>query len=203
MPHSARSSISRPSPRPPVRALGAGAAAAGFTFIELMLVIVIMGLLMSLAAFRMDGLVPKYRLRSAVRELGTTVEKQRLAAISRGCWVGIRYQVGGEETSYELLPPPPKEFPDQPVADRTPGPPHRMPGPDFVGIRIQNVQQRGLDPVENGSVLILFSPDGTSGSHAVTMEGPDGMHWTMIFNAITGTVDYRTSEKDAFDDFED
>lgn len=164
-----------------------------------MLVIVLLGILFSFAAPNFDGLTPKYRLRTAARRLAADIESHRLAAVSRGTWLGVLYTMNGDETYYQLIPPPPRDYPNQPVADRAPFAPERLP----TGVMIQSVQLRGSpDLVDTGTILVRFSPTGTTGSHSVTLIGSSGVSWTVRLNTITGVVDFRRNEEEGFDDFE-
>ncbi|MBN1442386.1 MAG: hypothetical protein JXA90_06730 [Planctomycetes bacterium] len=179
-----------------------GGRAGGFTFLELIAVIGLIGILLGLAVLNFDGLIPRYRLRVAIRQLAKDVEAQRLTAVTRGVWVGVRYTLEPDDSYYQLIPPPPKEYPQQPVHERTPGARVHIPGDRFHGVYIRSVQIRGADEVGIGSVLVLLSPSGTSGSHTVTMANDHGQTWTMLFNALTGTVDFVKNEVVQFEDFD-
>ncbi|MEM7263854.1 MAG: hypothetical protein AAF488_17840 [Planctomycetota bacterium] len=171
----------------------------GFTFFEVVAVIVILGLIFSFAVPNLDGLTPKYRLRTAARELGRKIEEHRIRSITKATWLGIRYVIDEETTYYELLKPPPIDFPNQPVSDRASYPREELP----EGVRIESVVVRGsTETVDNGEVVVLFAPTGMSGSHMVTMVNNREMRWTMTLNAITGMIEYDNAEDAGFDDFE-
>ncbi len=163
-----------------------------------MVVLVLLGIFFSFTIPRFDGFTPKYRLRTAARRLATKIESHRNLAISRGAWVGIRYTLDDEESYYELIRPPPAEYPYQPVEERLSYGKEKLP----AGVQIRSVALRGGDIVEAGVVLVLFSPLGTSGSHSVTFSNRGGMTWTVKFNAITGTFDFQNSELADFEDYE-
>ena len=55
--------------------------AAGFTMIELVVVIAIMGILSAIALPRMGGMIKEYTLRSAARQMVSSLQKIKLRAI--------------------------------------------------------------------------------------------------------------------------
>lgn len=173
---------------------------AGFTFIELVVVIVILGILFAFAAPNLDGITPKYRLRTAARRLATQLEGHRVRAISRGVWLGVRYVLDGENSYWELLRPPPPEYPQQPVEDRPSYGRELLP----EGVSIESVEIRGSQDVYSaGTVLVLFSPTGTHGSHSITFRNARDAVWRVKLNAITGIVDFDNGEGASFDDYSD
>lgn len=175
-------------------------AREGFTFLEMMLVLVILGLLITLAAPRLDSLTPKYRLRSGARQLASDIENHRLAAMTRGIWLGVLYTMDGDDTYYQLIPPAPRDYPNQPIEDREPFARTTFPR----GVMIQGIRLRGSDDYyDSGTLLVRFSPTGISGSHAITLVGERGMTWAVTLNCITGTVDFKRNEEGGFDDYED
>ncbi len=165
--------------------------------IELILVVLILGILFSLSAVTVSALAPVYRLRSASRNLGALIEEIRAIAINRGRPMGIRYTMGlGEDPSfYRLIPPAPDDYPDQPIEDREPGMKHELP----LGVRFRQVGfSSGRAVKAPGSVVIIFSPMGNTGSHVVTLEGTgkDGnpVLLSVKFNAVTGLIDFQEGE---------
>ena len=166
---------------------------------EMVVVLVLLGVLFAFAAPRIDLLPSKYRLRTAARRLGSQVENLRLVAISRGAWVGIHYYLDGDYAYYQEIPPPPYDYPDQPVEDR-----ERLARNEFpTGVRLVRVRLRGSNQeIENGGVNVLFSPTGVTGSHSITLATTDGREITVQFNAITGNVDFYESDPGAFADYE-
>lgn len=171
---------------------------SGFTFLELAIVLVLLGILFSFTIPNITILPGKYRLRSAARVLASEVENLRLTAVSRGTWLGIHYRIDVDESYYQIIPPPPDDFPDQPVEDRKRLAKNKFP----PGVRLLEVRLRGGRAIGSGTVDILFSPTGVTGSHSVTLATKDDRLLTMRFNAITGTVDFYDTEPKDFEDFE-
>jgi prepilin-type N-terminal cleavage/methylation domain-containing protein len=173
--------------------------ARGFTFLELLLVLIMLGILFSLAIPSMKGITPKYRLRTAARQLGSQIEELRITAISRGYWVGIHYRLEGERSTYQVIPPPPADYPDQPIENRSFLSRVELP----PGVGISRIRLRGTNElITSGTVSIYLSPAGTMGSHSVTFVSNDGRYLTLEFNAITGNIDFFESEDSSFEDFE-
>jgi prepilin-type N-terminal cleavage/methylation domain-containing protein len=168
--------------------------AAGFTLIELMLVILLLGILFSVTVASAVGLTPIYRVRSASRTLAGKIEELRALAISSGKPLGIRYGFLDEPNFYQLIPPAPDEYPDQPIESRRLGIKTELPS----GVRFRRLVFPGGRPLDRGAVGVIFSPMGNSGSHVITLEGKkrDGtpILLSVKFNAITGTIDFVEGE---------
>ncbi len=170
---------------------------SGLTMIELIVVIFILGIIFSLSAVSVNALAPVYRVRSASRNLGARIEEIRGIAINRGRPMGIRYSMGlGEDPSfYQLIPPAPDEYPDEPIENRQLGVKNVLP----TGVRFRQIAfSSGRAVKAPGVVIILFSPMGNTGSHVVTLEGTgkDGnpIVLSVKFNAVTGLIDFYEGE---------
>lgn len=177
---------------------------AGFTFFEIMVVIVVLGLIFSLGAVSLTPLVPKYRLRSAIRELGSMVEHVRLTAVSRGVWMGIHYVLtpGPTEKStpyYQIIPPAPDDAPDEPVESRAFLNKQYLP----TGVHIGRVVLSGNQVIDHGAINILFSPMGNAGSHVVILENDSGRLVSLKLNSITGGIDFGEGSNVTFQHFEE
>ena len=176
----------------------------GFTFFEIMLVVVILGILFSIGAISLTPLVPKYRLRTAARELGSTIEFVRLTAVSRGLWMGVHYVPTpgpGEKDRpyYQIIPPPPDDFPEQPIEDRELLTKQYLP----EGVQIAKVILAGNQIVDRGSINVLFSPMGNAGSHIVVLEGQNDRFVSLKLNSITGSIDFIEGSNVTFQHFEE
>ncbi|HLU49316.1 MAG TPA: hypothetical protein VK116_14570, partial [Planctomycetota bacterium] len=72
------------------------------------------------------------------------------------------------------------------------------------GVSIDSIEIRGSNDVyTSGSVLILFSPVGTHGSHSVTFRNDRDANLRVKLNAFTGVVDFDNGVGASFDDFAD
>ena len=199
----------RTAPFRSARLLRRGACArgglAGFTFLELVVVVGILALLFSISVPSLRGLTPKYRLRTAARELGSTLEGTRLSAISRGLWMGVDYVInptGADDTDqsyYQIIPPAPDDFPEQPIRDRERLSKQLLP----QGVRILKVILSGNQTIDSGSISVLFSPMGNSGSHIVVLEGIEGRYLSVKMNCITGAIEFIDRADVAFQHFEE
>lgn len=176
---------------------------AAFTFLELILVLSVVSCLLLIGIPTFRGLAPKYRLRSAARGIGSTLESTRIAAMSRGLWTGINYVLtptSKDDTDgsyYQIIPPPPEEFPDQPLADRQLLDKMALPS----GVRIARVILSSGQAVSRGSINLLFSPMGNTGSHIVVLEGADERIMCLKMSSITGVIEFFEGSEPAFQHF--
>jgi prepilin-type N-terminal cleavage/methylation domain-containing protein len=181
------------------------ARASGFTFLELIIVIALMGLLMAGGAVSLRGTIPKYRLRTGIRALGSTLEQTRLTAISRGAWMGIHYVITpgsrdvSDESYWQVIPPAPEDNPFQPAEERQLLSKQHFP----PQVRIDRVILANNQAIDSGSVNVLFSPMGNSGSHIVVLAGEGGRFHALKMNCITGVIDFIESRDVAFQHFEE
>lgn len=185
--------------------IGAGSAAArrgGFTFLELILVIAILAILFLISGISFRGLMPKYYLRTSARALATTLEHLRLTAVTRGVWMGIHYDLSPpaeERTYYEIIPPAPKEDPEQPIEQRQRIGKERT----SPGVRIARIILANSQVIDRGTVSVLFSPMGNAGSHIVVLEGEEGRLASVKLNSITGTVEVVENVEASFQHYQD
>lgn len=83
--------------------IGSRRSSRGFTLVELLAVVIILGIIVALAATRLDFLVPKYRLRAAAREVASVLKiaKTRAAATGKDVYLEMDLSAG----RYWLLVP--------------------------------------------------------------------------------------------------
>src|SRR5689334_23994333 len=86
---------------------------SGFTLVELVAVVVIVGLIATVTVTRLDFLVPKYRLRGAAREVGSTLGLGKAHAASNG--KDVYFEVDLARGTYWLLAAFPKSTPGEVV----------------------------------------------------------------------------------------
>ena len=164
----------------------------GFTLFEIIITVLLIGILLAGGAISMQGAIPKYRLRSAARGVATTIEHTRLMSVTRGAWLGIRYVLtpGSRDSSslpyYQVIPPPPEDNPDLPPEEREGLSKQELPH----GVHIAQVILGGNQRVDRGTVNVLFSPMGNSGSHIVVLQGEGDRVLSVKLNAITGLMDF-------------
>jgi prepilin-type N-terminal cleavage/methylation domain-containing protein len=182
-----------------------GLRASGFTFLELIIVLVLLGLLLAGAAVSLRGMVPKYRLRTGIRTLGSTLEQSRLTAISRGAWMGVHYVItpgtrdSTDQSYWQVIPPAPEDNPYQPPEERL------LLSKQFFPpqVRIHRIILANNAAVDGGSVNVLFSPMGNAGSHIVVLEGEAGRFYSLKMNCITGVIDFIEGQDVTFHNFEE
>jgi prepilin-type N-terminal cleavage/methylation domain-containing protein len=166
----------------------------GLTLIELIMVMLLLGILFSLTVASAVGLTPIYRVRSASRTIGAQIEELRALAISRGQPMGIRYTMLDDPHFYQMIPPAPDDFPEEPLEARHLGVKTELPS----GVRFRSLSFPGGKAIDRGVVNVLFSPMGNTGSHVLTLEGKkkDGspILVSVKFNAITGAIDFVQGE---------
>jgi prepilin-type N-terminal cleavage/methylation domain-containing protein len=190
----------------------------GFTFLELIIVIAVLGLMFTIGTIKLSSSIPKYSRRTAAKELGTNIEQMRLAAINRGAVCGIRYHFDEQEPSrpnstgqgYSLL----VSGGDQSEL-RNDSLLQGRQGIDFMvldriifensypAVRLVSVEMRGTGQSTDGEPDVYLSPTGTTGSHIAVLGTKDGRYFTLVYNALTGAVDFVEGDRASFEDFED
>lgn len=178
-----------------------GGSRGGFTLIEMMIVAAILALALMIVVPSLDGVTPSYRLRGAVREIGSAIEFARSEAIASGRTTGIVYY--RDEQRYAILIPLPEteEGEAQPPAGdqlfsdgRVIIRPTDLPE-DVVFDEILGSDNEAFDDPE---VVINFDPLGTQGSHIARLrlqtEPGAGREeaFSVRFQSIIGVADFGT-----------
>jgi hypothetical protein len=153
-------------------------------------VVLIVGLMMALAATRLDFLVPKYRLRGAAREVASIVKqgKARAAATGKDVYLEIDLSRG----TYWLLvafPKPPEERVSELEADALEYQPilQRALPP---GVEFSDVVFSEKEVVTSGRARLRMAPFGAS-THAIfNLKGVEERELAVRVNGLTGNVSF-------------
>lgn len=189
--------------KPTTHVASAAVRRQGFTFLEMVVILGLIALLVTFSIPSLEGLAPKYRLRTAARRIASQLEYVRVAAISRERWMGLRYGFEGsgadDRPYYQVIPPAPDDDPHQPVEERQLQSKKALP-PGVVFARVVLSDSRTFD---RDTVDVFFSPTGNVGSHIVILEGQNDRVVSLKFNCITGILEFSESADAAFEHFED
>jgi hypothetical protein len=170
----------------------------------LILVCVIIGIMVGLAATRLDLLVPKYRVRAAAREVASVLKQGKARAAAQGR--DVYFEVDLSKGRYWLLVPFPKE---DPLAD-----------PKVVASRpleYQAVFVRSLpdgvhfidailgdkEKATSGPVRVRLSAFGASSHVILNLINSDENIVSLKMNGFTGLISYSDEHQDAEELLED
>ncbi|MBI4565037.1 MAG: prepilin-type N-terminal cleavage/methylation domain-containing protein [Planctomycetes bacterium] len=183
---------------------------AGFTLLELIVVVFIITLITGLAATRLDFLVPKYRLRAAVRETAAILRQARSRAVSIGRDVYVRIRLS--DGRYEMLVP----FEREPERSSSSTDPYE--DPPLKEYEFQEVFKKSLpDKTEfvnvilgaeegeikdTGTVLLRMSSYGLSDYFIINFR-LEKRRMALRFNGLTGSVSFYEEEKGVDEILED
>ncbi len=171
---------------------------SGFTLIELMLVVLIMGVIVSLAATRLDFLVPKYRLRGAARDVAALLRQGKARAAAQGR--DLYFEADLSQSRYWLLAPFPKlEAGDdpkkidgrpleyQPVMER------KLPeGVHFIDVILGDKEKS-----TTGRTRVRLSALGANSHVIVNLENDEHKIVGLRMNGFTGIIDFDDQHRDA------
>jgi type IV fimbrial biogenesis protein FimT len=139
----------------------------GVTLIELIVVMVIIGIGAVLFVPNIGGWMPSYRLRSAARDIASTMRTAQMKAIS----TNIKYQVSfPSSVSYVL------QYQDTSGVWQTEGSTQILPS----GISISAIGIAGKNAV--------FNTDSTSSSGSITLQNTKGTQRQLTLTSSTGRV---------------
>ena len=162
----------------------------GFTLVELVVVVLIVGLIMMLAATRLDFMVPKYRLRGAAREVASTAKqgKARAAATGKDVYLEVDLSRG----QYWLLVAFPKPVEDR-VSELEANALEYLPVLQRAlpeGVQFTDVIFSEKEVVSSGRARMRLSPFGASMHAIFNLKGPDDRELAVRVNGLTGDVSF-------------
>lgn len=192
-------------PRPPSRQ-------SAYTLIELIMVVLIIGLIATVIFVRADFMTAPLRLRSAAREIASTVRLAVNEGISRSRNCYIQYDLDND--TYWLLVPvpgPPEEegaaqsqaigmalIPGAGTGDAKENP-TAPPQVHWVrileahlpdGVTFEDIAFSPTDIRNSGRVDIPVTAFGTTLGHIVHLANEDGEHISVRLNPLTGIVEF-------------
>ncbi len=166
--------------------LGKPQAVGGFTLTELMVVVVIMGMMVSIAVFSWQKMLPDQALNSGVSTLADTIYGARNEAIARSRKFEIHYEIDKNQYWIET--------------------PYRADGGGLVRsdteerriLDSRDLTEKGIEIVSvtidekeyfDGEVEVRFSPLGSTSHHTVVLEHTAAdKTYTLEVLALTGDV---------------
>lgn len=166
----------------------------GFTLIELMAVVSIVMVLMLMASLQLDFLVPKYRLRGVVREVGAMMRQARSKAVASGKDVYVEFDLS--QSRYWILAPFPKREEDKPEGA-------------IIGYQYEAMSEWSLPRdveitevilgekvrVDRGVARVKLSPLGASAHAIVNFRNTDGRVMAVKLNGFTGSLTFYEAHK--------
>ena len=177
---------------------------SGFTLIELVLVCAIIGIMVGLAATRLDLMVPKYRVRAAAREVASVLKQGKARAAAQGR--DVYFEVDLSKGSYWLLAPFPKEDPTADPKEVAARPLEYQ--AVFVrtlpdGVHFIDAIMGDKDKATSGRIRIRLSAFGASSHVILNLINTDDNIVSLKMNGFTGLISYFDEHQDADELLED
>jgi hypothetical protein len=159
-------------------------------------VVLIIGLMMTLAATRLDFMVPKYRLRGAAREVASIVKQGKARAAATG--KDVYFEADLSRGSYWLLVAFPKPVEErvselesnalvyQPILQRSLG----------EGVHFTDVIFSEKEIVTSGRARLRLTPFGASTNAIFNLKGQDDRELAVRVNGLTGDVAFFEGHRD-------
>jgi hypothetical protein len=167
-----------------------------------MVVVVIVGLMVGVAATRLDFLVPKYRLRGAAREVAGIFKQARSRAAGSGKDVYVEIDL--PRGLYWLLVAFPKPVEGAEAADPRAlefQPVYQQALP--AGVKFVDVIQGAQEKIDAGRARLRVTPFGSSSHLIVNMKNSDDREIAVKMNGFTGSVTFLEGRLEAEEILED
>jgi len=162
----------------------------GFTLIELMIVIGLLGVLMGVVFFRLDGLLPGTRLKTDARKLASQLEQAFNHSVVSGRQVRFEYDI--DLRSYRFFYPfELSEDGRSIISGVGDGETSVLDWEELADtIVINDVRIGDGDEITSGRVFVDFLPRGVGTGHVVhlTKEGSDAF-FSVLVSPLLGYVD--------------
>jgi hypothetical protein len=169
----------------------------------MMVVVLIVGLMVGVAAVRMDHLVPKYRLRGAARGIGALLTQARARAAGTGKDVFLEIDLS--KNRYWLLAAFPKAL--------EPGEDEKKPRPLIYeavlhqeipdDVQVTDVVLGASEKIDRGRARVRLSPFGAGGHVIVNLKNKEDRLMSVRLNGFTGALSFSDERRDAEDLLED
>ncbi len=141
----------------------------GITVIELVVVMVIIAIGAVLLIPNIGAWIPNYRLRSAARDICSTMRTAQIKAVSTNTAYGVEFDLAGG--SYILQVQTTAGFKDEGAKQILPK------GVNFVSASFSG-----------GTPRVIFNPNSTASSGSVVLKNPKGAQRRITVTAATGRV---------------
>ena len=157
-----------------------GGGQRGFSLIELIVTMAVIGILVVIGLPAMQSWLDRYRTRSAAQEIATTIQLQRMRAVSQSDEFSIAFNVGaGTFSLFEG---------DAATGTQLDAVPRGLP----FGVTFSGGPSGG--PIDVPGAELFFHPDGTLGdstaaTDAVYLSNSIGDTFEVEFNRATGRVE--------------
>ncbi len=174
----------------PLLAPPEGGRERGFTLVELMVVVVIVGLMVGVAATKLDFMVPKYKLRGAAREVAGLLKQARSRAAGSGKDVYVEFDLPRGQYWVLVAFPKPVEGGqegDPAVLEYQPLLQQSLP----EGVKFVDVIQGQKDRYDTGRARLKVSPFGSSAHLIVNLMNTDEREMALRMNGLTGATMFR------------
>jgi len=163
----------------------------GFTLIELVVVIMILGVLSSVALPSLQGVSPKYQLRSAARTVSGQIHLAHSLASTVGEQYAIHYDTQ-ERKLWIILPPGEEDDPDLAFEERD----HLQPVVLPEHIQLERILLPDGSYEEGGAIDVVMDTKTFEGSHIVYLRNQEDALIAVKFNSLLGIVDYSSEEEE-------